>query len=309
MKILLAIIALLTAQFLIVSAQETSPKITGEKTDTLVPIIKQTGSLRFQCLKKPEVFHYPYYLEQAVEGNETCVNPFDLLQVDLEKQTLIGYRVSGDCHVRARAEVFRDDAAKTVRVKIIKKGGECRAVGHFQGWTIVGKIPNDYKAEFTETNAAESDAFQIELIEETFSLTEDSQKITARSYEIGGCPQAYRRGDFVIESEAELVKDSSDEASRRRCLDKKEKVDFKKEILVGTTIFSGYCRYPNGLKHQVMRDDRKKRYVVFITYDDPYGRTCRALGMYDFWLAVPKPPENYEIKFVVASVLNKKYDY
>lgn len=309
MKILLAIIALLTVQAFVAPAQEISPKLPVRDSERSEPVIKQTGSLRFHCLKKPEVFNYSYYLEKSAEGSETCVNPFDLLGVDSEKQTLIGYPVSGDCRIRARAEVFRSDAAKTVRVRIVKKSGNCRTAGNFQGWTVVEKIPNDYKAEFTETIAGKDDDFKTELLEETFSLTEDAQKLNTRDFEIDGCPQAYRRGDFVIRSEAELIKNSIDEAGRKRCLDKKEKVDFKKEILIGTTIYSGYCRYPNGLKYQVMRDDRNKRYVVFVTYDDPYGRVCRALGIYDLWLAVPKPPDDYEIKFAVASVFNKKYDY
>lgn len=309
MKILLAIIALLTWQISVVSAQKTSKQTTDPKTETIVPVIKQTGSLRFRCLEKPDVFNNSYELESRVKGNETCVNPADLLRVDFEKQTLIGYQISGDCHVRGRAEVFRSDAAQTVRVEIKRKSGECAAVGDFQGWTVVEKLPEDYKVEFFETPAEDKKDFKIELLEETLSLTETAQNINARDYEIDGCPQSYRRGSYIIKSEAELVKDSLDAASRKRCLDKKEKVDFKKEILIGTTIYSGYCRYPNGLKHQVMRDDRQKRYVVFITYDDPYGRTCRALGIYDLWLAVPKPPDDYEIKVEVASVLNKKYDY
>lgn len=309
MKILLAIIALLTWQISAVPAQEISKKSADTKNETIVPIIKQAGSLRFRCIEKPGVFNYEYDLQSRVQGNPDCVNPFDLLKVDTNKQTLIGYRVSGDCFVRARAEVFRNDTTRTYRVNITKKSGGCRAGGNFQGWIVVEKIPLDYKTEFSETLADESDDFKIELFEESLSLTEESQEVKTRAYEIDGCPQAYRRGSYIIKSEAELVKDSLDDASRKRCLNKSKNIDFKKEILLGVTIYSGYCRYPAGLKHRVMRDDRQKTYTLLITYDDPYGRTCRALGMYDLWLAIPKPPENYEIKFEVASVLNKKYDY
>lgn len=309
MKILLAFIALLTAQAFVVSAQENSKKTFNKNDEIIVPIIKQSGSRRFRCIEKSGVFNYEYDLQSRVEGNPDCINPFDLLKVDSNKQTLIGYKVSGDCHVRARAEVFRNDAAKILRVNIIVKSGECRAVGDFQGWAVIEKIPKDYKVEFSETQIEENESFQIELLEETLSLTEESQKINVRQFEINNCVPAYRRGDFIIKTESELLENIRNDASRKQCLATLEKIDFKKEILLGTTIYSGYCRYPVGLKHQVMRDDAKKRYVALITYDDPYGRTCRALGIYNLWLAVPKPPDDYEIKFEVASVLNKRFEY
>ena len=291
----------------IVPAQELSKKTDGEKNETVVPIIKQSGSLRFRCIKEPGVFNYEYDLQSRVEGDPDCVNPFDLLKVDSNKQTLIGYRVSGDCFVRARAEVFRNDAAKTYRINITKKSGGCRAGGTFQGWIVVEKISADYKVEFSETRLKDGEDLNVELFEEALSLTEESQKITSRDYEMDGCVNLYRRSSSIIKSQDELLQNIRDDASRKACLKKLEKIDFKKEVLLGTIIYSGYCRYPNGLKHQITRDDRKKRYTVFITYDDPYGRTCRALGVYDLWIAVPKPPADYEIKFEVASVLNAKY--
>lgn len=307
MKILLTIIWLLTWQISIVPAQKVSPKNTGKKNETIVPIIKQTGSLKFHCLETSGVFDNSYKLESRVKGNETCVNPLDLIKVDFEKQTLIGYYILGDCFMRSRAEVFRNDAAKTFRVNIIKKSGRCRAGGRFQGWIVIEKIPENYKVEFSEARADKDENFQIELLEETLSLTKESQKINARKYEMNRCISPYRGGSFIIKTEAELLKNIRTDAGRKACLETMEKIDFKKEILLGTTIYSGYCRYPNGLEYQVTRDNRRKRYVVFITYDDPYGRTCRALGIYNLWLAVPKPPDDYEIKLEVASVLNKNF--
>jgi uncharacterized protein YqkB len=309
MKILLMIVALVTAQTFAASAQDNSKNTNENNTEIAVTIIKQSGSRRFRCIEKPGVFNYEYDLQSRVEGNPDCVNPFDLLKVDSNKQTLIGYRVLGDCFVHARAEVFRNDETKIYRVNIRKKSGGCRAGGIFQGWIVVEKLPADYKTEFSETNADESDDFKIELLEETLSLTEESQEVKTRTYDMDRCVYSFREGLSIIRSQDELLKKVRDDASRKACLERLEKIDFKKEILIGTTIYSGYCRYPLGLKHPVLRDDRRKRYMLLITYDDPYGRTCRALGVYDLWLAVPKPPENYEIKIEVASVLNKKYDY
>lgn len=309
MKILLMLVAIVLTQFFAASAQDNSKITNGNKEEIAVPIIKQAGSLKYRCLDKPGAFDYSYYLEKAVEGNPDCINPVDLLNVDFEKQTLIGYQASGDCLMRARAEVFRNDATKVYRVSVIKKSGGCRAVGHFQGWAIIAKIPENYKVEFSEAKIEDDKDFEIELLEETLSQTEESQAVKTRRYEMNRCVNYFREGTVIIKSQAELLKEVRDDASRKACLEKLETIDFKKEILLGVTMYSGYCRYPSGLEYSMMRDDRRKRYALLITYDDPYGATCRALGIYDLWLAVPKPPDNYEIKIKVASVLNKRFNY
>ncbi len=307
MKILLAVIALLTAQAFIVTAQDASKKTSDEKNGTVVPVIRQSGSLRFRCLSKEGVFNNQYELETQSQKSAECVNPADLLGVEFGKHTLIGYQVRGDCFVRGRAEVFRDDEAKTYRVRVSKRSGGCRAAGQFQGWIVIGKIPAGYKVEFSETKRDDGKELKTELIEENLSLTEDSQKLETRPYEMDRCIQTFRQDSTVISTQKEFLEKIRNDFSRKNCLKKLEKIDFEKETLLGITLYSGYCEYPLGLAHRVMRDDRQKRYVVFITYDDPYGSTCRALGMYDLWLAVPKPPANYEIKFEVASVFNQRW--
>lgn len=302
------IAALAVAQAFAAAARDNSERTNENKKEIAVPVIKQAGSLKFRCLDKPGVFSESYYLQTAVIGDPTCINPVDLLRVDFGTQTLIGYRVSGDCHIRARAEVFRNDAAQTYRVNVVRKSGECRAVGHFQGWAVVDKLLKDYKVEFSESKIEDYKNIKTELLEETLSQTEESSPVKTRPFEMNRCVNFFR-GEIVIKSRVELLEKITNGDSRKRCLETLEKIDFKKEILLGVSFSSGYCRYPNGLKHEIRRDDRRKRYSLLITYDDPYGRTCRALGIYDLWLAVPKPPDDYEIKIEVASVLNKKYDY
>jgi hypothetical protein len=52
-----------------------------------------------------------------------------MFKPDFKTQTLIGYRVYGDCHVRASASVFRDDKAKKYEIRIRNIWGGCRAGG------------------------------------------------------------------------------------------------------------------------------------------------------------------------------------
>ena len=285
-------------------------KIVNYEKESVVPIIKQIGSRQFRCQNESGVFRNEYELQKLATGGDGgyCVNPADLLKIDFEKQTLIGYQLKGDCFVRGRAQIFRTDETKTYRVQIMRKSGGCHSLGFFQGWVVIDKMPPDYKTEFSETVLKNSaDRLEDELLENVLSLNENLPKINARTYDMDRCVQGFGRDTLSIKTETELLQNVRQDASRKSCLEKLEKIDFKKEILLGTTLYTGYCRYPNGLKHQMTRDDRRKRYVVFITYDDPYGRTCRALGMYDLWFAVPKPPAGYEIRFEVASVFNERF--
>lgn len=310
MKFLLTIFAIAAMQILSVSAQENSNKPTDEKDEKIVPVIKQIGSRYFRCYNEEKVFQNSYEAERGAKGGDKCINPVDVLKVDFEKQTLVSYQARGDCFITARAKIFRNDAAKTFRVKVLKKSGGCRAGGQFDGWLVVEKIPADYKAEFSETEVKgfESD-LTIDPVEEVLSKIEKNDTLQTRKYDLDRCLQIYGRELKIIGSKDDFLKSVNGSHKSKECLKKIENIDFKKEILVGSTVYSGYCQYPFGLKYQLIRSDRAKNFTVFVTYDDPYGRTCRALGMYDLWLAVPKPPENYEIKVQVASVLNGRYEY
>ena len=310
MKFLLTIFAIAAMQILSVSAQENSDKSSDEKSETVVPVIKQIGSRYFRCYNEDKIFQNAYEAERGTKGGDKCINPVDVLKVDFQKQTLISYQARSDCFMQARARVFRNDAAKTFRVKILKKPGGCRAGGQFDGWLVVEKIPADYKVEFSETEVEDfENDLTVDPIEEVFNKIEKKDTLQARKYDLDRCLQIYGRDLKTIESEAEFLKSVNGEHNRKECLKQIENVDFKRESLVGLTLYSGYCQYPFGLKYQLIRHDRAKNFTIFVTYDDPYGRTCRALGMYDLWLAVPKPPADYEIKVEVASILNGRFEY
>jgi hypothetical protein len=69
------------------------------------------------------------------------------LKVDFSKQTLLRYRVSGDCFVRGRATVTRNDTTRTYTLNVTRIYGGCRAAGSFEGWLVVDKFLPDYKVE------------------------------------------------------------------------------------------------------------------------------------------------------------------
>jgi len=69
------------------------------------------------------------------------------LKVDFSKQTLLTYRVNGDCFVRATATVTRNDTTRTYTLNVTRIYGGCRAAGSFEGWLVVDKFLPDYKVE------------------------------------------------------------------------------------------------------------------------------------------------------------------
>ncbi len=79
-------------------------------------------------------------------GNERCAF-LNRLKVDFSVHTLFTYAVGGDCFVRARAVITRNDEARKYVLRITKIFGGCRAAGTFEQWLVVEKIRPDYEVE------------------------------------------------------------------------------------------------------------------------------------------------------------------
>ncbi len=150
----------------------------------------------------------------------------------------------------------------------------------------------DKKPAYTEWN--EKDIFRL--------YVPDTTELETRRFEMKGCIQTYFDKQFVIKDDAAYLKAIRNDASRERCLQDLEKIDFGKHTLFGIEINSGYCDYPLGLKYQVLKTEEKKQYLLNITYLDPRGSVCRALSQYDLWLLAPKLPDGYDVKFEVKPV-------
>lgn len=77
------------------------------------------------------------------------------LEIDFSRHTLIAVTVQGDCFVRSSVEIARDNDAKKYLCRVTKIYGGCRAVGTFQSWILIEKIPPEYTVEFIEMKAKE----------------------------------------------------------------------------------------------------------------------------------------------------------
>ncbi|HEV7643204.1 MAG TPA: hypothetical protein VGO50_04610 [Pyrinomonadaceae bacterium] len=234
---------------------------------------------------------------QALLANKECAGPRQL-KADLKKESVIGFSASGDCHVSARAKVFRNDTAKTYTIRVNKIYGGCRAYGQYRGWIMIGKMLTGYQVKWEHTKTDESGVTERE--DPASYLHPQTQETT--EIELDGCIQLYRQNQFVIKDNDSFLKAIRGDADNDRCVKKlKGKIDFSKYSLVGIDINSGYCGLPIGLTHKAVRDDAKKTVTMQISYIAPQG-TCRAMSSYDLWVTVPKIPDGYEVKFETGPI-------
>ena len=77
------------------------------------------------------------------------------LKVDFARETLLHYRVRGDCFVHATANVTRDDELKKYTLRVTRRWGGCRAAGSFEGWMVIEKLREGYTVEQQMTEAKE----------------------------------------------------------------------------------------------------------------------------------------------------------
>lgn len=127
------------------------------------------------------------------------------------------------------------------------------------------------------------------------------ETLESREIDLNNCIHTYFNKQFIIKDKETYLKAIRNDASREKCLQDVEKIDFEKNSLLGIEINSGYCRRPVGLEFQVIKDEKSKEYLFNISYEDPKGSTCRALSQYDLWVLVPKISDGFEVKFVVRA--------
>ena len=290
-KLLLLIFVMTVCYALMLRAQ-----MPGE---TEVPIQKESGSRNFRCYS----LHNAVYDEQnfkELAKDENCQQTKGL-QVDFTRQTLIGYRIGGDCFILGDAAVFRNDSTKTYQVRVKNYWGGCRAGGWFSGWLVVDKIPEDYKVEFSELKVVRLETLLKGKFKDLSPKKDNSEILESREIDLKGCIQTIFTNQFVITDEAAYLKTIRHDASRDACLKNLEKIDFTKNSLLGLEINSGYCDRPSGLEFQVIKDESAKNYLFNIGYNDPKNAVCRAFSQYDLWVIVPKIPDEFKVKFNVEA--------
>lgn len=118
--------------------------------DVEVPIVQEAHS-RSWCLVRLKEMGPVVSKEQFAEisSSDAAKNCGFLknLKIDFDKQSLLTYRVQGDCFVRATAKLTRNDELKKYTLRITKIWGGCRAAGAFQDWLVVDKLREGYTVE------------------------------------------------------------------------------------------------------------------------------------------------------------------
>jgi len=264
-----------------------------------VPVLKKAGSRGFGCRAEGNLI-----IADAQKFKEIAADPkcrlLAMMDVDLTKQTLIGFHAGGDCFIEASARVFRNETEKKYTVRVKNIWGGCRAAGTFQGWLLIEKIPPNFRVEFTETRIDGLNRNSEDAGISAFPVTEN-QKIETRSFDVKDCIQTYPEREFIIRDQKSFLGAIRNDMSREPCLKKLEKIDFEKHTLLGIELHTGYCRVPLFRLIEAVKNDEQKQYVIEIEYIEPVA-PCRALDQYDLWLLVPKLPENYTVKFDVKGI-------
>ena len=121
--------------------------------DIEVPIIQKIGSTYFRCFFNNGIYDETNF-KKLIATKKGCGYAGALMKPDFNTQTLIGYGVGGDCHMKASVKVFRSDTRKKYIIKITTYWGRCRAGGSFEGWLTIEKIPADYSLEFHKSESA-----------------------------------------------------------------------------------------------------------------------------------------------------------
>ena len=109
----------------------------GYSSKTVGPVVEED---EFRKLIAPKI------TSKATSVSDRCAF-LKRLEVDFNQHTLLTYGVNGDCFVRAKARVIRNDSNKSYVLRITKIFGGCRAAGNFEGWLVIEKVPPDYKIE------------------------------------------------------------------------------------------------------------------------------------------------------------------
>jgi hypothetical protein len=241
---------------------------------------------------------------KALLAFDQCAKTLKADQFDLKKQTIIGYSVGGDCHMRLENKLYRDDAKKMFTLVSKNIWGGCRAGGWRHGLVTIDKISADYRVKFVEYLVEDDDWRDIREHSDSGAVwTPDGIAVSkpyafyTREVDLKGCIQLIMKKELVIRTNEEFLKAIRTDAGRDRCLKDIEKIDFTQYSLMGTNLNTGYCDHPTGLQPKAFSDSVKKQVILQISYIDPKGSVCRAVSSYDLWVQVPKIPDGYEVKF------------
>ncbi len=227
------------------------------------------------------------------------------LGVDPQKESLVYYRVSSDCHMQVAVKVFRLAAEKKYKVIINNIYGGCRAGGTRAGWVVFEKLPPGYNVDMAVVTV---DRIHGPIRDEGFAFpkppsTVNRETLIATEIDLKGCLPLTGQSQWVIQHDSHLKNALAFEKDADRCVEvfKALAIDFSKYTLAGYSFASGHCGRPPNLGFQLVKEtsseQRENRYLVTATFDDAGENYCKVWTTYPVWMLVPKLPDGYGVSF------------
>lgn len=239
-------------------------------------------------------------LKPLMERKE-CADEIKALAVDLKKETLIAYRVGGDCHMSIRHKLFRNDDEKKLLLVVNNLYGGCRAGGSRKGWIVLDKLPADYTLDIKIVRVDKIHGINAENPGE-FKFPKQPSNIKpvlmeSREVDMKGCLPMTGQSRWIL-SKGEHLKEALDTSLKdKECREHFASlaIDFDKYVLAGYNLRTGHCSAPP-VQAKIYNDAGENRYIIDFEYDEPRG-SCHALIYHPVWLLVPRVLETYSFEF------------
>lgn len=237
---------------------------------------------------------------QKLYFRKECEDSIKALNLDLTKQTLVGYSVGSDCHMQVKIRTYRSDREKKYLTIINNIYGGCRAGGWRSGWIILDKLPDGFTLEVKEVKVDRihgpdrDDAFQFPKLPTGIP----PEVLESREVDIQGCLPLTGQSQWVlIKPEFLLAAIDRFPEQKAECaaIFEKLNIDFQTYDLAGYNLNTGDCNRPAGIQQRVVKDYDELVYRLELTYPRRTG-SCHVITHHPVWVLVPKPPAGYSFR-------------
>lgn len=229
-----------------------------------------------------------------------CEASIKAMNLDLSRQTLVGYSVGGDCHMRVSIRTFRSDRDKKYLTIINNIYGGCRAGGWRSGWIVLDKMPAGYTLEVKEVRVDRIHSLDDETVFKFPKLPTGipPEVLESRTVDIRGClpmtgqsQWVFIKKDFLLEGIDRYPDQKAECTEVLANLD----IDFDKYDLAGYNVNTGDCARPDAMEARVVKDYDEVVYRLEISYPKP-AKPCDVLTYHPLWVVVPKAPSGYSFR-------------
>lgn len=237
--------------------------------------------------------------------DKECAESVKALNVDLTKQTLVGWSAQSDCHMQVRTRVFRSDADKKYLVIINNIYGGCRAGGSRSGWIVLDKIRSDHTLEVQEVRVDRIHGINGDGKDFYFPKPPSNIKpvpIESHNIDVKGCLPLSGQSQWILIKDEFLQTALEGKGRECRRYFKDLGINFDKYTLAGYNVNTGDCERPADLLQRVFDDAGEKRYVMEISFSRPSYRSCHVPTWHAVWALVPKLPADYSFEFAIKPI-------